>query len=242
MTPPISEGFGELYLEDGPLHFELRRSSRRSIGITVQLGGTVVVTAPLRAPMGKIHEALEKHGRWVRKKVAELRDAPPPPPPPRWVDGELHRYLGRTYPLRILKGERRGVWLTDHELLVYLPDPRRRDAARKLVEGWMLEEARVLFRHRMQNLIRKTPALQLRGIPVLSLRRMSSRWGSCSPKGRILMNTHAIKLPLSLVDYILMHELCHLRVPNHSRVFWRHLTDCMPDWERRKRVLDRQVV
>jgi predicted metal-dependent hydrolase len=242
VTPPVSEGFGELHLEDGPRRFELRRSSRRSIGITVQLGGTVVVTAPFRAPMGKIQEALEKHGHWVRKKVVELRDAPAPPPPPRWVDGETHRVLGRKYPLRLFKGEEKGVWLTDHELLVHLPDPQRREAVRKLVEEWMLEEARALFRHRMQNLIRATPALQLRKIPALNLRRMKSRWGSCSSRGSILMNTHAIKLPLSLVDYILMHELCHLRIPNHSRAFWAHLTECMPDWQRRKKALDRQVV
>jgi hypothetical protein len=56
------------------------------------------------------------------------------------------------------------------------------------------------------------------------------------------MNTHAVKLPLRLVDYILMHELCHLRVPNHSSTFWAHLTECMPDWERRKKALDRQAV
>jgi len=56
------------------------------------------------------------------------------------------------------------------------------------------------------------------------------------------MNTHAIKLPLRLVDYILMHEMCHLRVPNHSREFWSYLSRCMPDWEKRKVALDRQAV
>jgi len=242
VTPPVSVGFGELRLEDGPLQFELRRSSRRSIGITVQLGGTVVVTAPYRASMGKIHEALAKNGRWVRRKVKELRDAPAPPPPPRWVEGEFHRYLGREYPLRLFRGEEKGVWLTDHELLVHLPEPGKRDEVRKLVEEWMLDEARALFRHRMENLVRSTPALLLRKTPTLNLRRMTSRWGSCSPKGRILMNTHAVKLALPLVDYILMHELCHLRVPNHSRAFWAYLSECMPDWERRKKALDRQAV
>jgi predicted metal-dependent hydrolase len=192
--------------------------------------------------MRRIHEALQKHAHWVRNKVVELRDAPAPPPPPCWVEGEIHRYLGREYPLRLFEEHERGVWLTDQELLVHLPAPRKRDAVRKLVEEWMREEARGLFRHRMRKLVRSTPALELRGIPTLNLRRMTSRWGSCSPKGRILMNTHAVKLPLSLVDYILMHELCHLKVPNHSRAFWAHLTDCMPDWERRKKALDRQVV
>ena len=242
MTPPVSIGFGELHLEDGPLQFELRRSSRRSIGITVQIGGAVVVTAPNRASIRKIHEALEKNGPWVRRKVKELRAAPAPPPPPRWVEGEVHRHLGREYPLRLFRGEAKGVWLTDHELLVHLPDPRKRDDVRKCVEGWMLGEARLLFRFRMESLIRAAPSLGLRRTPALNLRRMTSRWGSCSPNGRILMNTYAIKLPLGLVDYILMHELCHLKVPNHSRAFWDHLSACMPDWEKRKKALDRQVV
>jgi predicted metal-dependent hydrolase len=106
----------------------------------------------------------------------------------------------------------------------------------------MLGEARALFRHRMEILVRSTPALRLRRAPALNLRRMTSRWGSCSPKGRILMNTYAVKLPLPLVDYILMHELCHLRVPHHRRDFWAHLSECMPDWEKRKKALDRRAV
>jgi predicted metal-dependent hydrolase len=242
MTRPVSVGFGELTLEDGPLRFELRRSSRRSIGITVQLGGAVVVTAPYRASMRKIHATLQKHGRWVRAKVKELREAPPPPSPPKWIDGERHRFLGREYSLRLLEGENRVVWLTDHELLVHLPDPGKTDGVRKLVERWMRDEGRSLFGNRLDTLIRNTPALELKERPSLDLRRMSSRWGSCSPKGRILMNTLAVKLPLPLVDYILMHELCHLKVPNHSRAFWEHLGACMPDWERRKEALDREVV
>jgi predicted metal-dependent hydrolase len=242
MTRPVSVGFGELTLEDGPLRFELRRSSRRSIGITVQLGGAVVVTAPYRASMRKIHTVLRKHGRWVRGKVKELREAPSPPPPPKWIDGERHRFLGREYSLRLLEGENRIVWLTDHELLVHIPNSGKTDAVRKLVERWMRDEGRALFGNRMDTLIRATPALELRERPSLDLRRMKSRWGSCSPKGRILMNTLAIRLPLPLVDYILMHELCHLKVPNHSREFWEHLGECMPDWERRKEALDREVV
>lgn len=229
-------------LEDGPLRFELKRSSRRSIGITVELGGAVVVTAPFRASSAKIQSVLEQHGRWIRRKVAELKDVPVPPPPPRWVEGEPHVFLGKAYPLRLLVDKERGVWRTDSELLVHLPDPKKREAVRKVVEGWMAQEAKILFQHRMGSLIRETPKLQLSSYPTLGIRRMKARWGSCSPHGHILMNTHAIKLPLRLIDYILLHELCHLKVPNHSRAFWDHLSECLPDWRRRKEVLDRQAV
>lgn len=242
MTPPVSHGYVEFVLEDETLHFELRRSSRRSIGITVQPGGAVVVTAPNRASMGKIFETLQKHGRWVRRQVTKLQNTPLPPPPPRWIEGELHAFLGHPYPLRLMQGEGKGVWRTDHELLVHLPKPQKREMVRQVVEGWMQEEASVIFLHRMEALSRSTPALEVQKSPTLKLRRMKSRWGSCSPDGRILMNTHAIKLPLRLVDYILMHEMCHLKVPNHSPDFWAYLGRCLPDWQRRKATLDRQAV
>jgi predicted metal-dependent hydrolase len=144
--------------------------------------------------------------------------------------------------LRLIPSHERGVWRTDHEILVHLPEPEDRKAVRRLVEDWIREEARALFLHRMTSLVRSIPALDVKDIPRLKLRRMKARWGSCSPEGVILMNTHAIKVPLKLVDYILVHELCHLRIPNHSPAFWAHLDRCMPDWRRRKAALDRQVV
>lgn len=243
MTAPISHGFVELVLDDGPLHFELRRSSRRSIGITVQLGGDVVVTAPKRASMGKIYETLQEHCSWLRRQIVNLRDAPLPPPPPKWTDGEPHPFLGKAYPLRLIQSDEKGVWRTDSEILVHLPTPGKRERVRRLVEGWIQEEARAVFSHRMGVILRTTPALEVRVVPTLKLRRMKARWGSCSPEeGTILMNTHAIKVPLKLVDYILVHELCHLKVPNHSAEFWAHMDRCMPDWKRRKDALDRQAV
>ncbi len=241
VTPPVSMGSITLRLQDGPIRFELRRSSRRTIGITVEMGGEVVVTAPRRASLEKIHETLTRHRAWLRRQVIKLR-AVPPPRPPTWADGEPQRILGRDYPLRVVPGSRKSVRRTLDSLRVELPDPGNREAVRKLVEGWYLEEARELFHRRMAELIWRTPALGLKRPPHLGLRRMTRRWGSCSPKGRILMNTHAVKLPQRLVDYILMHELCHLRVPNHSRAFWTLLGQCMPDWKRRKTELDAEVL
>ena len=241
MIPPVSLGLCTLRPQDGPVRFELRRSSRRTIGITVEMGGRVVVTAPRRASMEKIHEALERHRGWLRGQVTKLR-ATPPPRPPSWIEGEPQRFLGKDYPLSLILGPRKSVRRTLENLRVELPDPRDREAVRKLVERWYLEEARSLFHRRMEELVGRTPALGLKALPQLRLRRMTRRWGSCSPRGGILMNTHAVKLPQRLVDYILMHELCHVRIPNHGRRFWALLTECMPDWRKRKEELDAEVL
>ncbi len=191
--------------------------------------------------MEKVREALERHRSWLRGQVAKLR-AMPAPRPPSWTDGEPQRFLGRDFDLRVVAGPRKSVRRTLDSLRVELPDPRDRASVRKLVEGWYLEEARHLFSRRMEELVWRTPALGVKELPFLSLRRMTRRWGSCSPRGRILMNTHAVKLPQRLVDYILMHELCHVRVPNHGRRFWALLTECMPDWKKRKEELDAEVL
>jgi predicted metal-dependent hydrolase len=100
------------------------------------------------------------------------------------------------------------------------------------MERWFLEHARETFGRRLDALVRNASRLRLAEAPPLLVRKLRTRWGSCSPQGRILMNVEAVRLPLPCIDYLLLHELCHLRVPNHGARFWRLLDACMPDWER----------
>jgi len=105
------------------------------------------------------------------------------------------------------------------------------------MERWYRERASAVFTKRAQALIEVTPRLRLREVPNLQVRRLAKRWGSCSPNGSLLINVEAVKLPLGCVDYLLMHELCHTRVPHHGPRFWRLMDTCMPDWERWRRRL-----
>lgn len=116
--------------------------------------------------------------------------------------------------------------------LVTVPDPRDTPRVRRLMERWFLEHARETFGRRLDALVRNASRLRLAEAPPLLVRKLRTRWGSCSPQGRILMNVEAVRLPLPCIDYLLLHELCHLRVPNHGARFWRLLDACMPDWER----------
>jgi predicted metal-dependent hydrolase len=84
----------------------------------------------------------------------------------------------------------------------------------------------------MADLVRRTSRLRLKEAPPLTVRRLEKRWGSCSVDGRILMNVDAVKLPAGCLDYLLLHELCHLHQPHHGPAFWRLLDACLPDWER----------
>ena len=123
-----------------------------------------------------------------------------------------------------------------------VPGGADRAVVRQLMERWYLDHAKSTFGRRMCRLVETTAVLHLTSSPPLIVRKLTHRWGSCSPEGRILMNVEAIKLSVGLIDYILVHELCHLREPHHGRRFWRLLDRCMPDWEKWRNRLDKTEI
>jgi predicted metal-dependent hydrolase len=232
-----------LHLRTGPLEYLLRRTGRRlTVGITVEPTGDVTVAAPVAASVSQVERILQRRETWIRGRVERVLSQPPPPAAREWVNGETHRYLGRQYRLKLGRGEPPTVRLSGRYFWVTVPDVADRALIRRLMERWYLDHGRTVFSRRLADLVRTTPRLRLHVSPPLLVRRLRKRWGSCSPQGRILMNVDAIKLPVGCVDYLLVHELCHLRVPHHGPEFWRLLALCMPDWERwRKRVDDQEV-
>lgn len=231
-----------MHLRTGALEYVLRRTGRRlTVGITVEPSGNVTVAAPAAASIGQVERILKRRETWIRRRVERVMSQPPPPIPREWVNGETHRYLGRQYRLRLERGDR-AVRLRGKYFCVTVPDLADRQQVRTLMERWYLEHAREVFSRRLSDLVNATPRLRLHTPPPLLVRRLRKRWGSCSPEGRILMNVDAVKLPVGCVDYLLIHELCHLRVPHHGPEFWRLLALCMPDWERWRRRLDEQEI
>jgi predicted metal-dependent hydrolase len=188
--------------------------------------------------MAQVEAVLQRRQKWIRRRTREAAAFPPPPMPRQWVSGETHRYLGRQYRLRLTAGTPPTVRLAGRWFEVTVPSPREPAQVRSAMRRWYLTRARDVLTRRMEELIRRTPLLRLREMPPLIVRRLEKRWGSCSAEGRILINVDAVKLPAGCVDYLLLHELCHLRVPHHGAAFWRLLDACMPDWERWRRRLD----
>lgn len=228
----------EVALGDEVRRYQLLRSARRTLAITVEPGGALVVTAPETATMPQVEAVLRRRREWVRRRTREAIALPPSSPPRKWVSGETHRYLGRQYRLRVLKGTRPSVRLTGGRFLVTTATSNDPPQVRQAMQRWYLAHAREVFTRRMQELLRRTPLLGIPEMPPLIVRRLVKRWGSCSPDGRILMNVDAVKLPVGCVDYLLLHELCHLRYPHHGAAFWRLLDSCMPDWEHWRKRLD----
>lgn len=226
-----------------PLAYALRRTGRRkTVAITVEPSGHVTVKAPIAAAVDQIERILERRRNWIRRRVQRVLSLPPAPAPREWVNGETHRYLGRQYRLKVEPGSPAGVRLVGRYFRAAVMDPSDRESVRRQMERWYLDHARGVFTRRLAELVRSTPRLALNDPPPLLVRRLRKRWGSCSPEGRILMNVDAIKLPVGCIDYLLVHELCHLRVPHHGPEFWRLLGLCLPEWERWRRRLDQAEI
>jgi predicted metal-dependent hydrolase len=154
----------------------------------------------------------------------------------RYVGGETHWYLGRQYRLRLLSGSPR-VRCSAGRLNVSVRNTEASISIRKTLDAWYDERARIVFAERLAEIQRTVR--QFRGLaPQLRVRRMEKRWGSCTPRGTVTLNTELIRASKASIDYVLVHELCHLVVPAHSPRFFRLLDNCMPDWKRRRERLN----
>jgi hypothetical protein len=226
-----------IQLEKGLIDFGLKRSNRKTLAIAVQPDTAVLVTAPRRADLDVIKFKVRRRALWIRRQQTFFRAFLPPIPERRYVGGETHRYLGRQYRLKFIHGAEEGVKLKGQFFWVIA---RRKDPARvrALLKEWYAASARKVFERSLITGIRRLNG-RVKDVPRVQLRGMPKRWGSCTKRGLIYLNPELVKAPVSCVDYVLIHELCHLLHPNHGRDFYALLRRMMPDWETRKARLER---
>ncbi|MFN8586869.1 MAG: SprT family zinc-dependent metalloprotease [Candidatus Eisenbacteria bacterium] len=219
----------------------MRRTARRTLEIAVQPSGALVVTAPAGASLERVRAAVRSRVKWIRAQLVRFESLAPPAPPRRHVAGETHRYLGRQYRLRIRRGRVDRVRLDGSWLSVTTTAPANRQHVRLLVERWYEQRAAAVLGARLAHCLAEWRAAQL-SAPTLAIRHMVRRWGSCSRAGRVTLNVELVKVPTACIDYVIVHELCHLRALNHGREFRALLARRMPDWQRRRERLERQEV
>ncbi len=221
--------------------YQLIREQRKRVRILITPDLTVSVSAPKRAADNVIAGILHKKARWIAKKLDEMKAFHPIPGPKQYLSGETFRYLGRQYRLKVEQGPHTPAKLKGKFLHVTVPDKTDRTAVKNAVEIWYRMQAERTF-HRYAK--KCTEVTTRHGVPEasISLRKMRTRWGSCSNKGRITINTNLIQAPVHCIEYVIMHELCHLKHHNHSKTFYKLLTLCMPDWQRRKEALHNVII
>ncbi|GAB2468422.1 SprT family zinc-dependent metalloprotease [Comamonas humi] len=228
---------------DEVIAFSLRRQPSRTVtrvAIHVEPDGRVLVDAPDIAPLTDVLAAVKKRARWISQHVDAAKSRLAHVLPREYVSGESLHYLGRRYRLKVIidakdktETRMRGAFIT-----VMTPDyiPATIKAA---LDAWYRQRAREVFADRLDSI-----AASLRWVkqpPPTRLQFMTVQWGSCSPSGRITLNPLLVKAPRECIDYVLLHELCHLLHHNHSPKFYRTLDRHMPNWRAVKEKLDNMV-
>ena len=207
---------------------EIIRSKRKSLAIVVKPDGSVLVRAPLRASNAVIQGFIEKHQDWIEKHRAKAL-AVVPPPARQYVPGELFLYLGHSYPLEIVEAGRHPLRL---EGTFKLAASRQKDAAR-VFERWYREQARQVLTERVEFFARQH-RFQYQRIRITSAR---TRWGSCSATGSLSFSWRLILAPPSVVDYVVIHELVHTVIHNHSKKFWHRVGTILPEYQEHRKWL-----
>ena len=214
-----------------------RQLSRPRIRVHVEPDGRVVVEAPEEASDMEVVAAVRKRSRWIYENLHAISERQKSLPARDWVSGESHRYLGRRYMLKIRvdPAEPERVTLSGGQLRVFVlkSDPER---VRFLVHQWYRCRATEWLRSRVSELSQQLT--WVRKPPSITIRQMTSLWGSCSPAGRLTLNPVLIRAPREAVDYVIVHELCHVRHHNHGKAFYTLLQHYVPGWKDIKKRLD----
>ena len=223
------------------IEFSILRRQRKTLEIAVEPDATVVVTAPTDAPMEAIAAMVRKRAAWVRRQQRFFSQFMPRTPERRYVAGETHLYLGRQYRLKVVHGRGPGVTMIRGFIIVETPEPDRPELTRRLLEGWYRRQARAKFVERLETSLARFSVPEGFRPAGLIVRRMEKRWGSLSPSGRLVLNRRLIEAPVDTIDYVIVHELCHMAEPHHGPAFYRLLDGVMPDWLERKQRLEERM-
>lgn len=218
------------------LRVVLQRRRRRTLAIHVHRDATVEVRAPVACPLEAVLEFVRRRRGWIMWQLERVATYPPTRAL-QYTQGEHHRYLGEWMVLALRAGSPRQGRLIDGRLLLTLREPTDPTRVKRLLEQWYRDRASEVFAERLAYWS-EHPAYGELELPPLRLRRMSRRWGSCSYCGVITLNTGLVERRLELIDYVVVHELCHLRVFDHSARFYALLDEVLPDWRRRHRALE----
>lgn len=234
--PPPSRGGGELrrvVLGDRIVPYVLRRGRRRTIGLTIDQRG-LRVGAPPRAALGEIESLIRKHAAWVVDKLDSWRDRPSASVQ-TVTDGMSIPVLGEALALRIVAGNNSFRWpdadgAAPGELVLALRDGANAGA---VLERALRDRAREVFARRLDDFCQRFSIVP----PALRLTSARTRWGSCSRLSGVRLNWRLIHAPLPLVDYVVAHELAHLKEMNHTPRFWAEVTRLYPDWPVARKAL-----
>jgi predicted metal-dependent hydrolase len=199
------------------------RTRRKSIALIVERDGRLTVRAPLRASERAIRMVVERKAGWIRAKQALAKNSYPYARPKEFIDGEKFWYMGEKYRLAIVDCEKPPLSLNSSFCL----SRAARSKAEVVFTGWYRKQARRVISERVQ-LYAKKYGFSYKQVRISSAR---TRWGSCSSSGTLSFTWRLVMAPIPVIDYVVIHELLHTQVKNHSKAYWSKLGLILPDYK-----------
>ncbi len=216
------------------IKYRLKYLNRKTLGIKVYPFGNVEVLAPIDAKKEVIEQRVLKRAQWILKQQNYFKELGERSPEKRFISGESHYYLGRQLLLRVEEGKTNSIRYKGRYFEITCS---HKSKAKELMKEWYKQHAKRKFAEYAEPIIVRFSKYGVKPSS-LYIQEMKNRWGSCTPKGKIILNTRLIMAPRPCIEYVITHELCHLIYPNHTNAFWELLQKEMPDWERWKNKLE----
>jgi predicted metal-dependent hydrolase len=214
---------------------------RKTLKISVQPDKTIMVDAPKEKKLRDILARVKGRASWIIKQRDYFERFQPLLAQRQYVSGESCYYLGRQYRLKVRKNSEQGVKLIGKYINVYTSFMNDPNEVKKLLQAWYRKHAEAIFSQRLDlfsKVIKRIDVIY----PEIKIRHMKKRWGSCGKVGAIVLNTELVKAPLHCIEYVIMHEICHLKIGPHNNRFYKLLEKHMTDWKLRKERLEKVII
>ena len=232
------------------INYNLSFTTRKSLGIKVTPNGDVNVLAPINTELIDINQKIKSKANWILKQLSFFNGYKPFTPTRKFVNGETHLYLGRQYLLQVyceqLKMKIEYVKLYQGKLTVYTNNPTPANIEKminKFYKNKAIEIITPLFENcKKLYTFHSSPFTEKLSTARFLLRNLKKRWGSCTKAGKIILNTELIKAPKACIEYVIIHELCHLIHYNHNKNFYALLNKIYPNWAFWKQKLEQTLV
>lgn len=220
------------------LWYSIVRTDRRTVGIEVHPDARLELRVPRQAPVAKLDALVLHRASWIVRQQEFFRGFLPVAPAKEYVSGESHSYLGKQYRLKVhpTKG-REEVKLIGGRIHIHGRHPKDADRVRGLLAAWYRKHAERRFNTTVDEAMPLFRKYRIER-PQVQVRTLKKRWGSCTHSGIILLNPELMKAPGICIHYVVVHELCHLIHPDHSKRFYDLLNRTLPDWGRWKKRLE----
>ena len=214
---------------------EIHKKKVKNVTLKVKRDGTIHLTVPEAATDDYIERVIANKEEWIESQLKHFNENYEKPKEKEMVSGESFRYLGKSYRLKIVQSNKEYVRLYRGYIEIYVKDKNNTNKKKELLKKWYQEKAKKKFAelvHEYEQIVKE----EVNNIRVIT---MQTRWGSCNVERKnINLNLELIKKPRYCIEYVILHELAHLKYPNHSKQFWDYMSVHMPNWEWRKNKLE----